>query len=327
MNSLRRLTVIGGLSLLADAALSAKMQDPISLKQHLDVHHRVRDLLQHPAFSGHAQLIMPSATGAYDVEMALSEIARLLPYHTNVKPREMVATLNRMIDDVSAGQPVFYEFYTPVEKQREPSKAQTGLFFFRGNPGAPFAVIAPGGGFSYVGSMHEGFPYATEINKQGYNAFVLVYRVGQGGTAATQDLAAALSFIFRHADRLGLSTRGYSLWGSSAGARMVAAIGTHGAARFGGDSLPRPAAVVMAYTAHSEYSLTDPPTFAVVGEDDRIAPPDTMQARVDALRKAGVKIESHRYPGVGHGFGLGSDTSAQGWLQDAIRFWELAGTR
>ena len=33
---------------------------------------------------------------------------------------------------------------------------------------------------------------------------------------------------------------------------MVAAIGSHGPARFGGDDLPKPSAVVMAYTGHSE---------------------------------------------------------------------------
>ena len=45
--------------------------------------------------------------------------------------------------------------------------------FFRGRPGAPFAVICPGGGFSYVGSIHEGFPHALALSRMGYNAFVV----------------------------------------------------------------------------------------------------------------------------------------------------------
>ena len=68
------------------------------------------------------------------------------------------------------------------------------MFFFRGKPGAPFAVISPGGGFSYVGSIHEGFPLAVALSQKGYNAFVLQYRVG-GETIACEDLAAALSYI------------------------------------------------------------------------------------------------------------------------------------
>jgi len=94
------------------------------------------------------------------------------------------------------------------------------------------------GGFAYVGSVHEGFPYAAAISKKGYNAFVLRYRAGQGGAIATQDLAAAISYIYRNADVLGVSPDNYSLWGSSAGARMAAAIGSHGVAAFGGDDLP-----------------------------------------------------------------------------------------
>jgi NADP-dependent 3-hydroxy acid dehydrogenase YdfG len=32
-------------------------------------------------------------------------------------------------------------------------------------------------------------------------------------------------------------------------------------------------------------------------------------------------VAYQRYPGVGHGFGLGTGTSAEGWIADAIRFW------
>ena len=46
-----------------------------------------------------------------------------------------------------------------------------------------------------------------------------------------------------------------------------------------------------------------------------------MENRVAALRKAGTDVEYHKYPGVGHGFGLGVGTSAQGWIADAVRFW------
>jgi acetyl esterase/lipase len=226
-----------------------------------------------------------------------------------------------MIDDVNNGYTIFYEFYTEEEKEQR-AKSNTGLFFFRGKPGAPFAVVAPGGGFSYVGSVHEGFPYAVAISKQGYNAFVLRYRAGAGGAVATRDLAAAISYVFRNAKALGVGTEGYSLWGSSAGARMAGAIGSHGVARFGGDDLPRPSAVVMAYTGHSEYSANEPPSFVVVGENDGIAPPSVMEGRVAALRKAGTEVEFHRYSGLGHGFGAGTGTSAEGWLERAVRFWE-----
>jgi acetyl esterase/lipase len=144
---------------------------------------------------------------------------------------------------------------------------------------------------------------------------------------ATEDLAAAISFVFRNAGALEVGTRNYSLWGSSARARMAAAVGTHGVTKVGGDAVPKPSTAVMAYSAHSEYSAEDPPTFSVAGERDGIAPPATMERRVDALMKAGVMVEHHKDPAVGHGFGLGTGTSVEGWIDGAMRFWERARTK
>ena len=141
---------------------------------------------------------------------------------------------------------------------------------------------------------------------------------------ATQDLAAAVSYILSNAASLGVSPSGYSVWGSSAGARMAASIGSHGVAKYGGVNAPRPSAVVMAYTGHSDHASVEPPTFVVVGEEDGIAPPAAMQRRVEALRKTGTQVEYREYKGLGHGFGLGVGTAAEGWIFEAIRFWETS---
>jgi acetyl esterase/lipase len=291
---------------------------------HLDAKSTLRDLLRHPAFDGFAPLILPWDDRVYDQQMSLARISSLLPYHTHVDVETVTSALNRMIDDAAGGKTVFYRFYSDAQRRQQTAKSKTGLFFFRGRPGAPFAVIAPGGGFSYVASVHEGFPYAAAISGKGYNAFVLKYRVGSGGAVATEDLAAAVSYIFEHAATLDVDTHGYSLWGSSAGARMAAAIGSRGVARYGEGDRPKPSAIVMAYTGHADYAAGEPPTFVVVGEEDGIAPPTTMQRRVEALRDGGTKVEYRKYPNVGHGFGLGTGTSAEGWIFEAIRFWETS---
>ncbi|QCP14405.1 alpha/beta hydrolase [Pseudoduganella umbonata] len=291
---------------------------------HLTVDTRIGDMLRHPAFAGFAPLLLPWDDRPVDEALLLKDAGTLLPYHNNVDPGIVVAALNRMIDDAATGRTVFYPVYSAAQRQADPELGQVGLFFMRGKAGAPFAVIAPGGGFQYVGSLHEGFPYAAEISGSGYNAFVLKYRVGAGGSKANADLAAALSFIFQHADQLGVSTRGYSLWGSSAGARMAAAIGSYGTARFGANETPRPSAIVMAYTAYADVGKEEPATFVVVGEHDRIAPPAVMRRRVDALARQGTRVAYHEYPGVAHGFGTGAGTSAAGWIGKAIHFWAQA---
>jgi acetyl esterase/lipase len=244
---------------LAGSKITAEPGDPagpLAMKEpamrrtvsHLTPEGRLGDILHHPAFAGFAPLLLPWDGRTYDEALPLRRIGTLLPYHSQVDPVVITRALNRMVDDVTDGQPVFHAIYSEAQQRAEPAKTNAGLFFFHGQPGAPFAIIAPGGGFSYVGSVHEGFPYAQAISEAGYNAFVLRYRTGQGGTIATEDLAAAITYVFQHAEALGLCTKGYSLWGSSAGARMVAFIGSHGVARFGGDALPKPSTVVMAYT-------------------------------------------------------------------------------
>lgn len=288
---------------------------------HLTTSSTIRDVVNHPAFEGFGQFVLPLDRGRYDNDMPLENVASLLPYHSNVNPDAVVSTINYMTDEAASGQTLFYDFYTDHQKQADPAKEATGMFFFRGKPGAPFAVISPGGGFSYVGSVHEGFPHAIALSQKGYNAFVLQYRVG-GEQVACEDLAAALSYIFRNAKTLNVSTANYSVWGSSAGARMAARIGSYGTAVYGGDEIPRPGTVVMAYTGHTDFTQSDPPTFAVVGDKDGIASASTMERRVNSMRSAGIDVAFYVYQNVGHGFGLGVGTEAAGWLEDAVRFWE-----
>jgi len=290
--------------------------------EHLSKDSTLGDLLSHPAFQGFAQHLLPWDDRQYDLNLPIRNIGSLMPYHSVVNPDDIVGALNVMIDQAKRGHAIFYDIYSEKEKLNDPAKANAGLFFFKGKPGAPFAVILPGGGFAYVGSLHEGFPIAQVVAEHGYNAFVLKYRAGLGAGVATQDLATAISFLFKHQRQLEIGIDHYSVWGASAGARMAATIGSHGPHAFGGDALPRPVCVVMLYTGHSEYSRNEPATFAVVGEDDWIARPSTMQNRVNGLKKAGTPVEFHVYPMLGHGFALGTGTSAQGWVDGAIQFWQ-----
>jgi acetyl esterase/lipase len=307
---------------LGDAPSNTNQSAMEARHGHLSVDSTISDVIAHPAFTDFERLIFPWDDRTPDPNLHLREIGALLPYHSNVNPMDVVSALNRMIDDATDGKKIFYDFYTEAQKKAEPTKRNAGLFFFRGRPGAPFAIVCPGGGFAYVASLHEGFPHAVEISKSGYNVFVLKYRAGIGGAAATNDLASALSYIFRNAKSLGVSVANYSLWGSSAGARMAASIGTHGAAFYGGDNLPKPSIVVMAYTAHSEVGPNEPATFAVVGEEDGIAPPYVMERRISALRRAGTPVEFHRFENLEHGFRLGTGTNVEGWVDGAVRFWE-----
>ena len=103
---------------------------------------------------------------------------------------------------------------------------------------------------------------------------------------------------------------------------MAAWVSGYGTAAFGGDNLPKAGTAVIQYTGLSEYSLDDVPTYACVGSGDGIAYWRTMKVRLDGLSSLGIPTEFHVYEGLPHGFGLGTGTVAEGWIDDAVRFWE-----
>ena len=116
-----------------------------------------------------------------------------LTWYSNLRSEATVEITNYMKSCAKAGETVFYNIYADEEKEADPAKRDTGLFFFKGNPEERFAICNAGGGFAYVGAMHDSFPHALELSKKGYNAFALIYR--PGAQTACEDLARAIAFI------------------------------------------------------------------------------------------------------------------------------------
>ena len=282
---------------------------------------KINDILKNSLFKGIGQFLFPTDFYSITNNMTLKDVDHLLPYHSHIEVSTTIEVLEYLENQRKQGNQVFYDIYTEKEKQADPTKRKTGLFFFKGKKNAPFAIINAGGGFSYVGSIHESMPHSLYLSKQGYNGFALQYRTG-GADVACLDLARAIEFIFEHAKELEVDTNCYSLWGGSAGARMAAYLGSYGTISFGGKYLPKPGTVVMQYTGHSDYTRNEPPTFVCVGENDRIAYWRVMERRIHILKRKGVDVEFHKYPSLGHGFGLGIHTSAKGWIDDTIHFWQ-----
>ncbi|MFV0392779.1 MAG: alpha/beta hydrolase [Coprobacillaceae bacterium] len=281
----------------------------------------VQEIINHPLFEGYGQFLFPTGFNKPSSSMTIDNIDSLLPYHSNIKTETTIEVINYMLDKVNRNQTFFYDIYSDEEKQRDSTKENTGLFFFKGNTDAPLAIINAGGGFAYVGSIHESFPHALELSKLGYNAFALQYRTDSADTAC-EDLATAIAFIHEHAEELEIDVENYSIWGGSAGARITAYLGSYGTEAFIQKAYPSPAAIIMQYTGHSDFTENDPPTYACVGDRDGIANWQVMRQRINNLQSLGIDTEFQLFSSIGHGFGLGIGTSAEGWIEQAILFWE-----
>lgn len=280
---------------------------------------KVTEVMRDPAFGDYRHLIFPVDI-AISEDLELKDVEDILPWYSEVNPKKTVEIVNYMKDRVTDGEQIFYDIYSEEEKEANPAKEDTGLFFFRGDPGAKTAIVNAGGGFMYVAAMHDSFPQALELAKNGYNAFALIYR--PGADTACEDLARAIAYLHEHAQELQIDMTDYSLWGGSAGARMAAWLGSYGTAYFGEEEYPAPAAVIMQYTGLSSVTGQEPPTYACVGTSDYIASYESMEQYILRLRRNGTNAEIEVFTGLSHGFGLGEGTVADGWINRAMDFWQ-----
>jgi acetyl esterase/lipase len=212
----------------------------------------------------------------------------------------------------------------------------------------PFAVICPGGGYGMVCSAGEGKPIAEELNKLGYHAFVVYYRVKKKALYPNphEDLKKAIEEVFSHTDEWNLDTDNWSIWGSSAGGHLVA---SYCAEKRG---TPKPSAVILLYpvitmgeythkgsrdnllgknagedmkdklSAEKHITADYPPSFVWYGTKDVIV--DCLNAKMfaEALRKESVPYKIEEYEGIGHGAGLAKGTIAEVWFKHAVDFWQ-----
>jgi len=288
-------------------------KEPFSLES------EVSSVINDSAFTGFGRLIFP-VDRTLPPHTPLHDAGKAYIWYSYIKPERTVSIVNELKARTLAGEQVFYDIYSPAEKAKDPDKNDTGIFFFRGSPQGKTAIISAGGGFVYVGAMHDSFPHAQELAKRGYNAFAIIYR--PGAREACEDLARAIALIHKHADELNVDVRDYSLWGGSAGARMAAWVGSYGTKAFGEKEYPKPATVIMQYTGLSEVTGAEPPTYSCVGTADSIASYHTMEQYTARIQANGTAAEIEVFPGLSHGFGLGEGTVADGWLEHAVSFWQ-----
>lgn len=217
----------------------------------------------------------------------------------------------------------------------------------------PVAIICPGGGYRRVCSFIEGHPFARKLNKLGYHAVVVYYRVRNLAVFPNpqDDLAHAVREVQDHAGAWRLDMRGYSVWGSSAGGHLAASFGTEsmGYAKYG---LPKPGAMVLVYPvvtmgsrthagsrnyligayASQEYiDLTSiekqitpnyPPTFLWWGEQDETVDPVNSLMLKEQLEANRIPCVCREFPNTGHGVGIGKGLPCEGWFEDAVAFWD-----
>jgi acetyl esterase/lipase len=291
------------------------------------------EIIDDPAFAGFGVYLTPFQDAAGVASERRSNIDALHAEDVSWDPPSIVAGLNLLIDRINAGDTVWYPLYDKHDIARDESKKSAGMFFIPGEPNKPVAIVAAGGGFRWVMSLQEAFPYAKKLHDLGYNVAVLKYRVtpsaGDGGSQAraiqraTEDMAAAMTMLKDNSDAWHISLKNYSVWGSSAGGQIMSAWASDGPNGAKANGFDQPAVVIDAYTPVRgfEASRSFPPLFDAFAANDPIGSSGT-DAFISELEDYGIDVHEEKYPSGGHGFGLGVGTPAAGWLDRAVAFWQ-----
>lgn len=269
--------------------------------------------------------------------------------------KEIADGFNYLVELQKKGVPVLQHFYSQEECQADPTREGTGLFWFPAKAPGPFLLLCPGGGYDVVEAMVEGFPVAKALNQMGINVFSLKYRVGMPGAAklADEDLAAAIRHILAHRDFYHV-TEDYALMGFSAGGHLVCGFGTENRG-YGPAGLPKPQMIGACYAVvfpspgedpqrrrdwarkmtgdgDVEQALSDyapllhvgpgfPPAYIWHTLEDAVVSPDNARQLAARLEELGIPYRLNLVPTGPHGLGLGTGTDAEGWLPDAVAFW------
>lgn len=268
-----------------------------------------------------------------------------------------VKGLNRMIDNYDAGIQITYPLYTEEEIAADSTKADAELYYFPAeNSGGNYVLIVCGNSAIRSAEIGEGASTAEVINELGYTAFIVRYRIASAAAdnGAIEDIGRAVQYITDHADQFGVRAENYAILGYSSGGQLTGVFSSELDIGYRCYGVPKPTALLLAYPVNDffeakagwnividggtggpyyyDYSISEcvgpdyPAVYHWRGKNDLTLALMCTPAQGDKLEKALNQYEiPHKYvvyENAPHGVGTAMGTDAEGWLEDAIAFWQ-----
>jgi len=295
----------------------------------IEANHSFNYIMQHPALEGMGEDVLPLGSDLLRTVCGPWKLKIMIPF-LGKHEQTVVDGLNYAIEQAEAGQTEYVRFYSTADIEADSAKADTGLLYYKTAEGAPFVIVAPGGGFTMLCVASSAYPYAKPLQDAGYNVFFLEYRVGvyegeedklPASDRAAEDMTAAVSYVLQNADSLGVSSEEYLVLGSSAGGQLTARYCAE--QEYSELGLPAPAACLMPYPANCQrydYTGCTVPMYITVCQDDPQIDVAGLDTAVNAMEEAGMTVSYNKFPTGGHSFGIGVGTPAEGWMERALAF-------
>ncbi|MEC5144482.1 alpha/beta hydrolase [Chitinophaga sp. 212800010-3] len=217
------------------------------------------------------------------------------------------------------------------------------VFPAKGNSNGIGVVVCPGGGYSILAINLEGYEIASWLNKLGYTAFVLQYRVPKKEAGALQDAQRAMRLVRSRAAEWKLRPEKTGIMGFSAGGSLSTRTTTlYNEATYkpvdkADEQSARPAFCALIYPAYLDKgenrSLTPelkvngstPPMFLFATADDPYG--NSALVMAGAMRDAKAPVELHFYDKGGHGYGLRKGNPAADVWPQLMEKWLAVVTK
>lgn len=221
-------------------------------------------------------------------------------------------------------------------------------------------LIFPGGGYNHVSLQKEGADIAAAFNQNGFNAYVLEYRVEPfTGKDFLQDAVDAMRTVRQIIGKNGAPGRKLALMGFSAGGHLALTETEHwqdvigdpaqvsretgrpdalilcypvvtftdpyahsgSRANFLGKEQAENAVLIEKFSAEKHVDSGFPPAFLWHCEGDASVPVENSLMLRDALERAGVEHKLLLFPGGAHGLGLAkSERAISTWFGDCVKW-------
>lgn len=286
------------------------------------------------------------------------EDTTLLDYVGTGSAQDAADAMNLLIENYNSGVQITWQVYSEEEITADSQLGMVQLYYFPAKTaGAKYAIVVPGNGGPTTAELNEGAAVAAQLHEEGCAAFVLRYRSFMDATdnAPVKDIANAVKYVQEHAQQFQVSTDHYALVGFSSGGQIIGLLGSD-SDRFGWRAfgIPQPAALLLGYPINDFAEvkpvyqvLIDPmgigwryywtnisdvinenytPTFFWYGDNDEYMRRMVFCLQGPKLEKAladsGVPYQCLHVKNGPHASGTAWGTDAEGWVKQAVAFWE-----
>lgn len=212
---------------------------------------------------------------------------------------------------------------------------------------APAVLVCPGGGYRNIVMQKEGVRIAQWLNRHGFAAFVLKYRLAP--SEAVQDARRAMRTMRQHAAKYHIDPAKIGVTGFSAGGHLSANLAVSYAVSDIADETDKisarpdfcapiygvfealnPANYAPGRLNNSLFGLAaikdaitkeTPPFFLAHAVDDKTVPVEQSLNLFIALKEKGIPAELHLYEKGGHGFALDPERGYASSWGEAFLLW------